>query len=153
MYEQPLTRPELCSFFAIRFAKSGDHRGLHNILRDLDIRLRGGTTRWPVVWTALGLSAQQDQRNHADLIAPLLTAQAVADLLGLVDPSIIYRWSKGQLPHGTPSFPNSIDLSNGRKSARANRWRRAEVLAWHCCQPLPQYAKSAPVFGALTPIK
>jgi predicted DNA-binding transcriptional regulator AlpA len=153
MHDQPLTRPELCFFFAVRFAQSGDQRGLHNILRALKIRLRGGTTRWPVVWAALGLSEEQEPQHYADLTAPLLTAQAVAQLLGLADSSIIYRWSKGQLPRSTPSFPAAIDLSNGRKSARANRWRQAEVLAWHDGKQLPQYAKAAPIFGALTPIK
>jgi predicted DNA-binding transcriptional regulator AlpA len=153
MYEQPLTRPDLCSFLAIRFAKSGDQRGLHNVLRDLNIKLRGGTTRWPVVWTAIGLSENQDLRHYADLTAPLLTAQSVAELLGRKDPSIIYRWSNGQMPNGVPPFPAAIDLSNGRQSARANRWRQAEVLAWHANKPLPQYAKAAPIFGALTPIK
>lgn len=153
MYEQPLTRPDLCSFFAVRFAESGDQRGLHKVLRALEIRLRGGTTRWSVVWAAIGLSEEQNPQHYDDLTAPLLTAQSVAELLGQRDPSIIYRWSKGHLRKDVSSFPAAIDLSNGRQSARANRWRQAEVLAWHANKPLPQYAKAAPIFGALTPIK
>lgn len=153
MIEQPLTRRDLRKFFDVQSATPGDDRPLNNVLRALDIRLRGGTTRWPVIWAALGLSAQQDPQHFTALTAPLLTAQAVADLIGVQDPSIIYRWSKGQLPQGAALFPEKIDLSNGRKNARARRWRQAEVLAWHCGDPHPQYVKPAPVIGALTPAK
>lgn len=153
MIEQHLTRRDLCSYFSIPHADSGDYRAMHNVLRTLGIKLRGGTTRWSIVWQALGLSAEQNQRDIADLTAPLLTARVAANLLGHADPSIVYRWSKGQLPLGTPPFPTAIDLSNGRANARVKRWRQAEVLAWHCGQPLPQYAKLKPVFGALVPLE
>jgi predicted DNA-binding transcriptional regulator AlpA len=141
----PLTRKDLRIFLSV------EERGLGRALRDLGIPLRGGTTRWPVVWRALGLAAEQDPSLHDDLTAKLLTARAVADLVGVTDPSIVYRWEKGKVPANTPPFPASIDLSNGRKDARAKRWRRAEVLAWHTDKPLPRYARPAPAFGALTP--
>ena len=152
MLNQHLTRDDLEIFFHIRKkTESVDRRPLAKVLRALGIRLRGGTTRWPIVLRAIGLSETQDPRHWADLMAPLLTANGVAKLLGLADPSIIYRWEKGKLPTGAPPFPAAIDLSNGRKAARAKRWRRAEVLAWHARQPLPQYPKAAPAFGAITP--
>lgn len=155
MLNQPLTRDELEAFFRIRKKEdtSTDRRALAKVLCALGIRLRGGTTRWPIVWRALGLSETQDPGHCADLTAPLLTANDVAALIGVADASIIYRWSKGKLPSDTPPFPAAIDLSHGRKDARAKRWRRAEVLAWHERRPLPRYAKAAPTFGALTPNK
>ena len=160
MLEKPLTRDDLEAYFSIEKrvqhhdrGRPRDYRPLNRVLRDLDIRLLGGTTRWPVVWRALGLAEVQDPGHHADLTAPLLDAKAVADLVGVADPSILYRWEKGKLPVGAAPFPASIDLSNGREKARAKRWRRAEVLAWHSRQPPPRYAKPAPVFGALTPVK
>lgn len=154
MQDQPLTRDKLEGFFRIRKKPgSRDRRALAKVLHALGIRLRGGTTRWSVVLRALGFSETQDPVHWADLTAPLLTANDVAVLLGVSDASIIYRWEKGRLAADVPPFPAAIDLSNGRKSARAKRWRRAEVLAWHEGRPLPQYAKSAPAFGALTPPK
>ena len=147
MLDKPLTRDDLCEFFSVK------ERGLGRVLRDLGIKLRGGTTRWSVVWRALGLAAEQDPAHHADLTETLLTARAVAELVGVADPSIIYRWEKGAVPADTVPFPASIDISNGRKGARPKRWRRAEVLAWHTGRELPRYARAAPVFGALTPTK
>ncbi|SFB14906.1 hypothetical protein SAMN05421688_3249 [Poseidonocella pacifica] len=152
MMDRPLTRDDLEVFFRIRKKPgSDDRRALAKVLGALDIRLRGETTRWPVVWRAIGLAERQSRNHHLELTEPLLTAAAAADLLGQADPSIIYRWSVGKLPAGTPPFPPVIDLSGGRDNARAKRWRKAEVLAWHERRPLPQYAKAAPVFGALTP--
>ncbi len=155
MLDRPLTRADLITFFALESKRSSGHspdpRRLARVLKALGISLRGGTTRWPVVWRALGLSEVQDRAHHAALTEPLLTAQAVAERVGVADPSIIYRWEKGQLPKGAKPFPRPIDLSGGRKSARAKRWRRAEVLAWHMDQPQPRYAKPAPVFGAIRP--
>lgn len=149
MLDTPLSRADLTTFFAL--PRTGDPRPLARVLRELGITLRGGTTRWPVVWEALGLSGDQEPQHLAELTAPLLTARATADLMGLADPSILYRWQKGQLPKGTAPFPSVIDLSNGRKAARARRWRKAEVLAWHMGRPLPRYATPAPVFGAIRP--
>lgn len=146
MLNTSLTRKDLQAYFAI------SERGLGRVLRDLDIRLLGGTTRWPVVWRALGLAEVQDRAHHRDLMAPLLTAKDVGALLG-VSASIIYRWEKGRLPAGASPFPAAIDLSGGRENARAKRWRRAAVLAWHTGGTLPRYAKAAPVFGALTPAR
>jgi predicted DNA-binding transcriptional regulator AlpA len=154
MLDQALTRDDLEIFFPIRKkTESQDRRPLNKVLNELGIRLRGGTTRWQIVLPALGLSATQDPAHWNDLTMPLLTANDVAELIGVADPSIIYRWEKGKLPAGAPPFPDTIDLSNGRKKARAKRWRRAEVVAWHEGRPLPQYAKAAPTFGALTPTK
>lgn len=150
MLDRPLTRSDLVAFFTLPKKRPDDTRPLCRVLRDLGIRLRGGTTRWPIVWHALGLAEHQDPAHHAALTEPLLTAQAVADLLG-VSTSILYRWEKGRLPKGAPPFPASIDLSNGRKAARARRWRKAEVLAWHMGRPAPRYAMPAPVFGAIMP--
>jgi len=149
MLDTPLSRSDLVTFFAL--PKTGDTRPLARVLRELGISLRGGTTRWPVVWRAIGLAEEQDPAHLAQLTAPLLTARAAAELLGLADPSILYRWAKGHVPKGADPFPPVIDLSNGRKDARARRWRRAEVLAWHMGKPLPIYAKPAPVFGAIRP--
>lgn len=155
MLNRPLTRADLITFFALESKRSSgqspDPRRLARVLKALRISLRGGTTRWPVVWRALGLAEEQDLAHHAALTEPLLTARMVAELVGVADPSIIYRWEKGQLPRGAKPFPRPIDLSGGRKSARAKRWRRAEVLAWHMDQPQPRYAKPAPVFGAIRP--
>ncbi|WP_323768528.1 hypothetical protein [Antarctobacter sp.] len=154
MKDQALTRDDLEVFFCIRKNPgSADRRALLKVLCALGVRLRGGTTRWSVVLPAIGLSVTQNSAHWADLTAPLLTAKDVASLLGHEDPSIIYRWEKGKLPADTPPFPAAIDLSNGRKDARAKRWRRAEVLAWHARQPLPRYAKAAPAFGSITPNK
>jgi predicted DNA-binding transcriptional regulator AlpA len=150
MLDTPLTRSDLVTFFALPKKRPDDTRPLCRVLRDLGIRLRGGTTRWPIVWRALGLAEDQDPAHHGELTATLLTAQAVADLLG-VSPSIVYRWEKGRLPEGAAPFPAAIDLSNGREAARARRWRKSEVLAWHMGRPLPCYAKPAPVFGAIAP--
>ena len=151
MLDRPLTRADLITFFAL--PETEDTRPLARVRRALGIPLRGGTTRWPVVWRALGLAAEQDPAHHGELTAPLLTARAVADLVGVAGPSIIYRWEKGKVPANTPPFPASIDISAGREGARAKRWRRAEVLAWHTGRELPRYARAAPVFGALTPTK
>ncbi|GAA6202827.1 hypothetical protein [Aquicoccus sp. SU-CL01552] len=151
MLDTPLSRSDLITYFALAPGRPGDRRPLARVLRDLGLSLRGGTTRWPVVWRALGLAEDQDPAHFAELTAPFLTARGVAELLGVADPSIIYRWEKGKPPTGSGPFPSAIDLSNGRKGARAKRWRRAEVLAWHAGKPLPRYAKPAPVFGALTP--
>lgn len=154
MLDQALTRDDLEAFFRIRKKPgSTDRRALAKILRALGIRLRGGTTRWSVVMQALGLSETQDPAQWAELTTPLLTANDAATLLGKADASIIYRWEKGELPADTPPFPATIDLSNGRQDARAKRWRRAEVLAWHKRRTLPRYAKAAPAFGALIPTK
>lgn len=145
MLDTPLTRKDLDVFFDVT------DRGLGRVLRALDIRLVGGTTRWPVILRALGLDGKQDPAHWAELTAPLLTAKKVAELIGVADPSIVYRWEKGKLPAGMPPFPAVIDLSNGRENARMKRWRRAEVLAWHERRALPIYARVAPPFGALTP--
>lgn len=150
--DKPLTRDDLVIFFGLKPVRSGDYRALSRVLSALGIRLVGGTTRWSVVWRALGLSPDQKPCDLADLAAPLLTAKAAAARVG-VDPSIIYRWSKGAVPMGMPHFPKPIDLTTGRKGARGLRWRRAEVDAWHSHQPLPTYARQAPAFGALTPTK
>jgi predicted DNA-binding transcriptional regulator AlpA len=145
MNDELLTRPDLGRFFTVK------ERGLGRVLRALDIRLLGATTRWSVVWRALGLADIQDPAHWADLTAPLLTAKGVAERIGVADPSIVYRWEKGQLPAGALPFPKAIDLSNGHENARAKRWRRADVLAWHAQRPCTRYAKPAPVFGALAP--
>jgi len=113
-------------------------------------RLVGGTTRWSVVWAALGLAEAQVPGRAEELRQPLFDALTTAELLG-VDPSTLYRWSKGQVLIGMPPFPKVLDLSNGRANARSQRWRGAEVLAWHCHQDLPVYVRRSPVFGALTP--
>jgi predicted DNA-binding transcriptional regulator AlpA len=152
MLDKPLTRADLVTFFALPKKRVDDMRPLCRVLRDLDIRLRGGTTRWPVVWRAIGLAEDQDPEHYADLTAPLLTAQGAAAFMG-VSTSIIYRWEKGRLPRGVPPFPPTIDLSNGRQDARAKRWRKAEVLAWHMQKPIPSYAKPAPVFGSIGPVQ
>lgn len=144
MQDKLLTRSDLITFF------NTTERGLPRILRDLNLSLVGGTTRWSVVWRSLGLGENQDPAHVDDLQKRLLIARDVGDLLG-VSTSIIYRWEKGKHPPGQRSFPGSIDLSNGRKNARAKRWRKAEVLAWHTGKPIPRYARAAPVFGALTP--
>ena len=146
MQDNPLYRSDLITFF------NTTERGLPRILRDLNLRLVGGTTRWSVVWRTLGLDENQDPSHCDALKERLLTAQDVGGLCG-VSTSIIYRWEKGKLPTGQRSFPGSIDLSNGRKNARAKRWRKAEVLAWHTGKPIPRYAQAAPAFGALTPNK
>lgn len=151
MLDKPLTRDDLESFFNLRKRGGTDRRALNKVLRALGLRLRGGTTRWAVVLEALGLAAAQDADRWAELTAPLLTANEVAELLGLADSSIIYRWTKGSVPPGTPPFPAVIDLANGQQDARAKRWRRAEVLAWHEGRTPPRYAKAAPAFGALVP--
>lgn len=146
MQDTPLKRCDLIRFF------NTAERGLPRILRELDLKLVGGTTRWSVVLRTLGLKEDQDSTKVDDLREPLLKVADVASLLG-VSTSIIYRWEKGKLPKGQKPFPNSIDLSNGRKNARAKRWRKAEVLAWHTRKSIPRYAKVAPVFGTLTPNK
>jgi predicted DNA-binding transcriptional regulator AlpA len=154
MLNKPLTRDDLETFFLIRKKKgSSDRRALNKVLRALGIRLRGGPTRWSVVLRALGLAETQDPSQWVELTAPLLTANDVAVLLGMADASIIYRWEKGALPANTPPFPATIDLSNGREDARAKRWRRAEVLAWHERRTPPKYVKVAPLFGTLIPNK
>lgn len=150
MLDKPLSKDDLVAHFRLTPVKTGDYRALHRVLKRLGIRLVGGTTRWPVVWSALGLAPQQDARLATDLLEPLLTAKAAAALIG-VSPSIIYRWSKGRVPADLRPFPTAIDLSGGLKDARCLRWRRAEVLAWHSHSPLPVYARKAPVYGSLTP--
>ncbi|MGY9039398.1 MAG: helix-turn-helix transcriptional regulator [Rhodobacterales bacterium] len=149
-HDTPLFKNDLIKFFRLKPAKNDDYRALSRVLKALGIRLVGGTTRWPVIWLALGLAGQQDPMRAAELKEALLDAQTSAALIG-VDPSIIYRWSKGRVPARMPPFPTAIDLSKGRKNARCLRWRRAEVLAWHSHQTLPAYARLAPAFGSLTP--
>ena len=158
MLDRPISRTDLIRFFAldamrpsVASQRPSAPRPLARVLRDLGIPLRGGTTRWPVVWRALGLAEEQEEAHHLALTEPLLTARMVAELVGVADPSIIYRWSKGRLPSGAKPFPSPIDLSGGREAARAKRWRRAEVLAWHVDKPQPRYARPAPVFGAIRP--
>ena len=155
MLDTPLTRANLTTFFALEPKHPSDHppdpRRLARVLKALGISLRGGTTRWPVVWRALNLAEEQDPGHHKALTGPLLTARAVADLVGVADPSIVYRWEKGAVPKGAGPFPCAIDLSGGRKDARAKRCREAEELAWHMGKPQPRYAKPAPVFGAIRP--
>ena len=154
MLDRALTRDDLEIFFRIRKRTgSPDRRALAKVLKALGIRLRGGTTRWGIVLPALGLSVTQAPEHWHEITMPLLTATDVAELVGVADPSIVYRWEKGQLPAGAPPFPPAIDLSNGREKARARRWRKAEVLAWHEGRPLPRYARAAPAFGALVPPK
>jgi len=152
MLDKPLTRDDLVRFFGLQPVKTGDYRPLSRILSALGIRLVGGTTRWQVIWGALGLSPDQQLYHIADLTTPLLTAPAAAELVG-VSSSIIYRWSKGAVPSHMPPFPRPIDLTSGRNGARGLRWRRAEVIAWHSHQPLPVYAQKAPAFASLAPGK
>ena len=149
-HDTPLSKDDLVTFFRLKPVNNGDYRALSRVLRALGIRLVGGTTRWPVVWSALGLAPEQDLQRAAELREPLLDAKAAAALIG-VTPSIIYRWSKGNVPARMPVFPKAIDLSNGRENARGLRWRRAEVLAWHSHETLPAYARTAPGFGSLIP--
>ena len=151
-HDTPLSKNDLMKFFRLKRVDDGDYRALSRVLKALDIRLVGGTTRWPVIWSAFELAVGQNPERAAELREPLLDAKTAAALIG-VDPSIIYRWSKGRVPARMPPFPNAIDLSKGRKNARGLRWRRAEVLAWHSHQPLPVYERIAPAFGALTPTK
>lgn len=149
-HDTPLSKDDLVTFFCLKPVNKGDYRALSRVLRALGIRLVGGTTRWPVVWSAFGLAPEQDLQRAAELREPLLDAKAAAALIG-VTPSIIYRWSKGNVPARMPVFPKAIDLSNGRENARGLRWHRAEVLAWHGRQTLPAYARTAPGFGSLIP--
>ena len=149
-HDTPLSKDDLVTFFRLKPVNNGDYRALSRVLRALGIRLVGGTTRWPVVWSAFGLATEQDLQRAAELREPLLDAKAAAALIG-VTPSIIYRWSKGNVPARMPVFPKAIDLSNGRENARGLRWRRAEVLAWHSHETLPAYARTAPGFGSLIP--
>ena len=149
-HDTPLSKDDLVTFFCLKPVNKGDYRALSRVLRALGIRLVGGTTRWPVVWSAFGLAPEQDLQRAAELREPLLDAKAAAALIG-VTPSIIYRWSKGNVPARMPVFPKAIDLSKGRKNARGLRWRRAEVLAWHSHETLPVYGRTAPGFGSLIP--
>lgn len=148
--DTPLSKDDLVKFFGLKPVENGDYRALSRVLKALGIRLVGGKTRWSVVWKALGLAEVQVPGRAEELRQPLLNARATAELLG-VDPSTLYRWSKGQVPIDMPPFPKAIDLSNGGANTRSQCWRRAEVLAWHCHQELPNYARRSPVFGALTP--
>jgi predicted DNA-binding transcriptional regulator AlpA len=152
MLDHALSPTDLSVFFAVTRTEknSNDPRALRRIINALGIRLVGRTTRWPVIWRAIGLSEVQDPSHWCELTAPLLTAEGAAELLG-VSSSIIYRWSKGDLPSDMPAFPDVIDLSGGRARARAKRWRRAEVRAWHMREPLPQYQQPTPKFGGLEP--
>ena len=149
-HDTPLSKDDLVTFFCLKPVNNGDYRALSRVLKTLGIRLVGGTTRWPVVWSSLGLAPKQDLQRAAELRVPLLDAKAAAALIG-VTPSIIYRWSKGNVPARMPFFPKAIDLSKGRKNARGLRWRRAEVVAWHSHETLPVYARTAPGFGSLIP--
>lgn len=141
----PITRDELKVFLAVK------ERGLAPVLRGLGIRLIGKATQWSVVWRAIGLAEDQDPADFDALKAPLLPASAVAELCGGVSTSIIYRWHKGQTARGVPALPPAIDLSCGRENARALRWRRSEIKAWHAIEPIPSYARPVPVFGTLLP--
>lgn len=149
-HDTPLSKDDLVTFFCLKPVINGDYRALSRVLRALGIRLVGGTTRWPVVWSAFGLASEQNLQRAGELKVPLVDAKAAAALIG-VTPSIIYRWSKGNVPARMPVFPKAIDLSKGRKNARGLRWRRAEVLAWHSHETLPVYARTAPGFGSLIP--
>lgn len=149
-HDTPLSKDDLVTFFCLKPVNNGDYRALSRVLKTFGIRLVGGTTRWPVVWSAFGLAPEQDLQRAAELRKPLLDAKAAAALIG-VTPSIIYRWSKGNVPGRMPVFPKAIDLSNGRENARGLRWRRAEVLAWHSHETLPVYARTVPSFGSLIP--
>ena len=149
-HDTPLSKDDLVTFFCLKPVNNGDYRALSRVLKTLGIRLVGGTTRWPVVWSALGLATEQDLQRAAELREPLFDAKAAAALIG-VTPSIIYRWSKGNVPARMPVFPKAIDLSKGRENARGLRWRRAEVLAWHSYETLPVYARTVPSFGSLIP--
>lgn len=146
MMPAPIHRDDLARYFAVK------PRALARVLRDLEIRPVGRTVPWPMIWRALGLADEQDPGHFDDLMTPLLAAKAVASELG-VTPSIIYRWRKGKIPPGHAPMPAAIDLSNGRAGARALRWRKSEILAWHCQKPAPAYAKARPAFGALSPTK
>ncbi|WPZ31724.1 hypothetical protein T8A63_20585 (plasmid) [Sulfitobacter sp. OXR-159] len=148
--DKPLSKDDLVKFFGLKPVENGDYRALSRVLKALGIRLVGGTTRWSVVWKAFGFAEVQTPERAAELRKALLDARATAELLG-VDPSTLYRWSKGQVPIGMPPFPKAIDLSNGGANTRSQRWRRAEVLAWHCHRDFPIYARQSPVFGGLTP--
>ncbi len=148
--DTPLSKDDLITYFCLKRVESGDYRALSRVLKALGIRLVGGTTRWSVVWKAFGLAEAQMPERAVELKQPLLDARATAELLG-VDPSTLYRWSKGQVPIDMSPFPKAIDLSNGRANSRSQRWRRAEILAWQCHQDLPVYVRRSPVFGALIP--
>ena len=123
MEKSSANRAQLAQFFQVA------PRGLGRVLRDLGLRMIGGTLQWGLIWQALGLSADQDPRHWADLKSPLWTAADVAAYCG-VSSSIIYRWSAGKRPATMPRMPAPIDLSGGREGARALRWRRAEIVAW-----------------------
>jgi predicted DNA-binding transcriptional regulator AlpA len=147
MINEPADRERLRAFFNVK------PRGLPGVLRDLKIRPIGGRVRWPVVWAALGLAAEQDPNCWKDLLAQLMTAEKVADYCG-VDARTIYRWRHGQgLPSGLPPMPAPIDLSGGRENARKLRWRRAEIVAWQNRKEPPVYARAAPVLGTLKPTR
>ncbi len=148
--DTPLSKDDLVKFFCLKPVKNGDYRALSRVLNALGIRLVGGTTRWSVVWKAFGLAEVQMPERAEELREALLNARAAAELMG-VDPSTLYRWSKGQVPNDMPPFPKAIDLSKEGGNTRSQRWHRAEVLAWHCHKDLPIYAWRSPVFGALTP--
>lgn len=145
MTDKPATKPQLETFFGVT------DRGLPAVLNDLQIRPIGGHVRWPVVWKALGLAAEQDPGHVCELKHPLMTAREVGDLCE-VTARTVYRWQTGVgLPDGLPSMPKAIDLSAGRKDARKARWRKSEIVAWQDREPQPAYARAAPTFGSLKP--
>ena len=145
MQKKPLTKEQLQNFFSVT------ERGLSGVLKDLKIYPVNGKV-WPVViWRALCLAPDQKDDHRVDLSAPLLSVNAVAKLAEVV-PETVHRWNCGKnLPRGRRAFPKAIDLSNGRKNARMNRWRKSEVQAWIEDRPIPRYARIAPEFGSLKP--
>ena len=142
-YDEPLDRTALAEFFGVKA------RGLPRVLKAYGIRLVAGKSRWPVVLRALGFAEQSNSERTEELMQSLLTAEGVANRIGLADSSTVYKYAKGRGPKHLGSFPKPIDLSNGDKDARATRWRKAEIDAWINQQPQPKYDRIAPVFGAL----
>jgi predicted DNA-binding transcriptional regulator AlpA len=140
MAQHSATRDILQAFFNVR-----SDRSVPVILRGLGITCPGRKVPWALVWTALGLSPDQDPQHHGELTAPLMTAREVADDLG-VDPETVYRWVRER----RPDMPPAILIGQRRM-----RWRKSEIRAWQGLRAMPSYPKrnlpNKPVFGALAP--
>ncbi len=78
MQDKPLTKDDLVAFFCLKPVKNGDYRPLSRVLKALGIRLVGGTTRWSVIWTALGLATKQEPQRETELKEALLDAKTAA---------------------------------------------------------------------------
>ncbi|WP_157967777.1 helix-turn-helix transcriptional regulator [Cohaesibacter intestini] len=134
--DKHITRAQIAEHFAV------PTRSLSGVLRDIGIVPRASGTRWSVIFGALGLAVDQSAEHWDVLTQPLMTAKQVAKLLGGVSTSIIYRWAKGQQPAGMPPFPKPILLSahpQPKTKRPGQRWRKAEILAWDCSKPMPEY--------------